>query len=287
MDWAVEKVAGPYAGEAHGLIWDGEAILFSLVAASRIMRYHPGTGRVAEYRKYTCGTRGLAFDLEGRLYGCQSSARRIVRFNGDGSTSMLADRIERRLHNQPYNLAIDRSGRIWFTDPEPAARVMEPPVDHASVLRLEHDAEGKWVLRRMTFDTTFPVGVALSPDQRSIYVSDNPRDGAENSELRSYALLPDDSLAPPQLMQSFPAGCGVKGMCLDAAGNVVACLGAEKDGGTAAVAVLSPDGRILRRYPFGPGEPTNCAFGDRELTTLYMTSSDGCLYRAERFLQGR
>ena len=280
MEWTFERVVGPYSGEAHGLVWDGEAILFSLVTENRILRYHPGTKRVAELRKYTCGTRGLAFDAEGYLYGCQSSARRIARFNPDGSVCMLADRLDGRLHNQPYNLAVDRIGRIWFTDPEPALRMMEPPVDHASVLRLERHGSGAWMIKRMTYDTLFPTAIAFSKDQRSVFVADNPSDDSKPSELRTYALRPDDSLGPPAVMQSFPAGGGVNGMCVTSDGSLVLCLGA---GRSSILAVLSSIGDVVSWHPFGPGEPINCAIGGKDMTTLYITSSDGCLYRVENF----
>jgi len=257
-------VAGPYTGAADGPVWDGEALLFTLGAESRIMRYHPGTGRTVEYRRYTNNTSGLAFDAEGRLYGCESGGCRIVRFNSDGSTSMLADRLDGRLHNQPDDVVLDSAGRIWFTDPAPAPFTFEPPVDHASVLRLERDAEGAWCIRRMTFDTMFPTAIALSADEQTLYV-------AEPSELRAYRVVADGTLGPHVVLQSSEPGAGVQGMCLDADGNLVACL-------SDAIAFFSPAGEELERRPFGPGRATNCAFGGRGLDILYVTTEDGHLY---------
>ena len=80
MDWEFELVAGPYGGTTEGPAWDGQALLFTNIPNSRIMRYDPHTGDCAEYFTETNGTNGLHFDLEGRLYGCQSAGRRIVRF---------------------------------------------------------------------------------------------------------------------------------------------------------------------------------------------------------------
>jgi gluconolactonase len=283
MEWAIEKVVGPHSGEADGPVWDGEAILFSLVTESRILRYHPDTGRLVEFRKYTNNTRGLALDAQGRLFGCQSTARRVARFNANGTLSMLADRLDGRLHNQPYDLAIDGTGRIWFTDPERAQRFMEPPVDHASVLRLDPVGDGAWTIKRMTFDTDFPMAIAFSRDQRSLYAANNPRDESKRSELRVYPLQSDDSLGQPAILQSFQAGCGVRGMCVTSHGNLVLCLAGARDGGSPAVAVLSPTGETLERHSFGTNEPTNATLGDRDLTTLYLTSADGCLYRVRNF----
>jgi gluconolactonase len=192
---------------------------------------------------------------------------------------MLADRIDGRLHNQPYDLAVDRMGRIWFTDPEPALRMMEPPIDHASVLRLERDNHGTWAIRRMTHDTLFPTAIAFSKDQRSLFVADNPSGRSKPPELRSYALRPDDMLRAPEILQSFADGVVVKGMCVTPDGNLVMCLG----GRSSSLAMLSSTGDVLNQHPFGPGEPTNCSIGGRDMTTLYVTSSEGCLYRAEAF----
>lgn len=280
MAWDIEHVAGPYEGPADGPVWDGEALLFALVVESRIVRYHPATGRVAEHRRYTGNTTGLAFGRDGRLYGCQTSGQRVVRFDVDGSMSMLAERLDGRLHNQPDDLAVDAAGRIWFTDPAPAPGsgwvpapiVMEPPVDHASVLRLERDDDGAWRIRRMTFDTVFPTGIALSHDEQTLYVAENPDDGARRSELRAYPIVADGTLGSPTILESFEAGSGVQGMCLDADGDLVACLGS-------AIAVFSPTGELLEHQPFGPARPTNCAFGDPGLDALYVTAEDGRLCR--------
>ena len=86
MNWEFELVAGPYGGTTEGPAWDGQALLFTNIPNSRIMRYDPHTGDCAEYFTDTNGTNGLCFDLEGRLYGCQSGGRRIVRFEDDGTT---------------------------------------------------------------------------------------------------------------------------------------------------------------------------------------------------------
>jgi gluconolactonase len=282
VEWMIEKVAGPYSGEADGPVWDGEAILFSLVTESRILRYHPASANVVECRKYTNSTRGLALDAKGRLFGCQTLARRVGRFNGDGTLSMLADRLDGSLHNQPYDLAIDSTGRIWFTDPERPLRMMEPPIDHASVLRLEEVGGGAWVLKRMTLDTVFPMAIALSKDERSLYVADNPRGGDRPSALRVYPLQSDDTLGQSSILHSW-AGYGVRGMCVTPLGNIVVCLEGGKDRASAAVAVMSDKGSILEIHPFGLSEPTNCTFGGPDLDTLYITSADGCLYRVPNF----
>lgn len=282
--WKIERVAGPFSGETHGPLWDGEAVLVAVPAENRILRYHPGTGRIGEVRSYTSGNRGLAFDSAGRLFGCQTGARRIARFNKDGSASMLADRIEGRLHHQPYDLAIDERNRIWFTDGEPivmSPRIMEKPIDYVSVLRIDRTPDAHWSIRRMTHDTRYPMGIAFSPDRRRLYVTDNAPDGSAPPELRAYPLLDDDSLGSPSVVCSFVDAKRARGICVAADGNVVVCLGA--DGDDARVALVSPAGDILEQLRFEGGEPTNCAFGGSDSPSLYVTCTDGCLYRVPSF----
>ena len=71
-------VAGPYEGMSEGPAWDGEAMLFTDIPNSRIMRFDPEAGDYTEYRTDTRGTNGLMFDAEGRLYGCPGWSRTIA-----------------------------------------------------------------------------------------------------------------------------------------------------------------------------------------------------------------
>ena len=70
-------------------------------------------------------------------------------------------------------------------------------------------------------------------------------------------------------------------MCLDADGNIVACAGSSLSGPGPMVYVFSPTGRVLETHPT-PVDPINCTFGDSDLTTFYMTSHSGGLYRIRR-----
>ena len=136
MDWTFELLAGPYGCTTEGPAWDGQALLFTHIPGSRIMRYDPHTGACTEFRTGTHGTNGLMFDAQGRLYGCQSGQHCITRVEPDGDMTPLPNRLDGRRHNRPNDLAIDRKGRIWFTDPFGRGRPAEErELDHASVLR--------------------------------------------------------------------------------------------------------------------------------------------------------
>jgi len=275
--WDFELIAGPYGGAADGPAWDGKGLLFCLVDEGLILRYEPQTGSITDFRKYTAGTRGLGFDANGAIYGCQSGSRRIVRFNDDGSATPLENRLDGQFHNYPDDLVADRQGRIWFSDPIDAITVGGHAWPHVepAVLRLDPSADGTWSVGRMTFDSSAPRGLALSLDEQILYVGDNSR----APELRAYPIGGDGALGPCSLLYTFDAGEMIDGLCLDAEGNILACIGGPEGDPPAVISVISPSGQMLETHPLPTGRPTNCAFGDAGLGSLYVTTADGYLYR--------
>jgi gluconolactonase len=280
MAWDFELVAGPYGGATDGPVWDGSGVIFSSVGESCIRRYDPLTRQATVYRSHWIRVKGLAFGADGTLYGCQSGSRRIVRFNSDGSASPLRARLDGELHNCPDDLAIDRQGRIWFSDPhdpvQPRGPDIRPFLPHQSVLRLERTDADAWRLRRVTLDSRCPRGVVLAPDERTLYVADS-EDSAEGAhEVRAYPLQDDTTLGTGRVVRRFgPEFVGVDGLRLDAQGNVLACVAAAH--GPGAICVLSPDGAIRETHVMPEGQPTSCAFGEG---SLYVTTSEGHLFAA-------
>lgn len=283
MRWEFELIAGPYGGTTEGPAWDGQALLFTNIPNNRIMRYDPKTGEVTEYRTGTEGTNGLMFDAQGRLYGCCSGGHCIARFEPDGTMTKLPNRLDGRRHNRPNDLAIDRKGRIWFTDPFGRGRSAEErELDHASVLRLTPRGDGDWLLERMTYDTTSPNGILLSQDERTLYVIQSDYDGVR--DLRAYPLQDDDTLGRPLVLHRFGEDFrgvhrGLDGMVLDTEGNIIACGGWREAGPGPMVYVFAPSGRVLETHPTPVDRPTNCTFGDPDLSTLYVTTGGGHLFR--------
>src|SRR4029453_18858721 len=126
-----ELLMTPLGGVTEGPVWDGEALYFTHIPAGRILRCDQLTGAVTEWRPGTNRTNGLAYDLAGRLFGCCAGGRAIVRFDPDGRTVTIADRLEGKKLHTPNDLAIDYQGRIWFTNPWNAGNI-DP--DHAQEL---------------------------------------------------------------------------------------------------------------------------------------------------------
>jgi len=288
MTWTFEKVAGPYNGPAGGLVWDGSGMLFSLINEERILRFDPASSATTEYRRYTGRTNGIAAGPRGSLYGCQEGGRRIVHYLADGSATVTATRLNGRIHNHPCDLAVDRTGRVWFSDPHSGTPAFGPkifpPLEHASVLRLERDERKSWTLRRMTHDTRAPRAVLLSIDEKTLYVAEGDSQSALR-ELRAYAVRDDGELGSYTVLHTFGADHrgthrGIEGLCLDADGNIVACAGAQGSGAGALVYVFSPSGAVLETHPLPSDLPMRCAFGDAGLNSLYVTTTGGDLLRA-------
>ena len=295
MSWNFRLAAGPFGSSLDGPVWDGEALLFTRQALpansinNRILRYDPFTGETTNFRRWTNQTIGLGFSRSGTLYGCQWAGRRLVRFNRDGTTSALSHKIGGLYHNKPKDLVVDSQERIWFCDPHGDLRDAIYPqisdkLDHASVLRLQTPEAPDSSVQRMTFDTDSPSAVLLSLDERTLYVAESSIEPGGVRELRAYPLLSNGTLGNYVLLHSFGADSqgphlGISGMCLDSNGNVVACAGSNLSGPGSLVYVFSPTGRVLETQP-APEGATNCAFGDPDLATLYLTTESGSLYRA-------
>jgi gluconolactonase len=289
MRWKFQLLTKPYGGVTEGPVWDGEAVYFTHIPASCIRRYEPRTGAITEWRSGTNRTNGLVYDLQGRLFGCCAGGRAIVRFDPDGRTATIADRLDGKKLHTPNDLAIDRQGRIWFTNPWNAGNIdpsEQMELDHQSVLRADPQPHGRYTVTRVTFDTTMPNGILVSPDQRTLYVAESGYAADRARELRAYPILDDGSLGPYTVLHTFGSDSqgvqrGIDGMCFDADGNIVATAGWEQGGPGPMIYIFSPTGRVLETHLVPALRPTNCCFGGVDMTTLYVTTTQGHLFRVE------
>jgi gluconolactonase len=284
MEWKFERVAGPFKF-TEGPVWDGTAVLFTDIPNCRIMRYDPASGTFAEYRTDTNEANGLALDREGRLYACEVIGRRIARYEPDGTSSTVADAYDGRRLNSPNDLVVDPQGRIWFTDPRYRTTMPPMELDHESVYRLDPQPDGFWTVVRMTYDTTRPNGLIVTPDMKTLYVAQSENRPEGPRELRAYPILEGGTLDEYDVLHDFGSHRAIDGMTLDEDGNIVATAGSEQSGPGSMVYVFAPSGRVLETHPT-PASPTNCTFGDGDLQTLYVTATDGCLYRARTGRRG-
>src|SRR4051794_32342565 len=274
MSLNFEKIAGPYQGAMGGIAWDGERMLFATIDEGFIRNYDPQTGQTGEYRKYANRINGIAFAPDGRLFACQDGGRRVIQFLADGTAAVTATRLDGAVHNHPSDLVIDRAGRVWFTDP--FSRVIAfgpqifPPLDHASVLRLELDERHAWKIVRVTFDTAAPRAVQMSADEKTLFVAEGEAGRKGPRELRAYPVRDDGTLGPFTVLHTFGTDHrgehrGIEGLCLDSDGNLLACGGSGAAGAGPRLYTFAPDGALLESHPLPGGAPMRIAFGDAGL----------------------
>jgi gluconolactonase len=285
MAWEFEVLAEPM-GLTEGPVWDGSGLLFTNIPNSRILRYDAASGEISVFRTGTNKANGLMLDKNGDLYGCEGGGRRMVRYEKDGGVTVICDTFEGKRINSPNDLAIDSGGRVWFTDPRYGDFRDDMELDHESVFRLDPQPDGSWLPTRMTFDTTSPNGLLLSPDEKTLYVAESKYGDGQKRELRAYPIREDGTLGQYQVLHNFYPHRGIDGMCLDSEGNLIATAGWEESGPGGMIYVFAPNGRVLETHPVPCNRPTNCTFGGADLRDLYVTSIEGHLLRARTDRRG-
>jgi len=256
--------------EGPALAPDG-SIFFSDIGTT-IYRFDPKTGQTASFRDPSGRANGLMFNQQGALVACEGANtggnRRISITTGmeggkDGTVRTLAEKFEGKRFNSPNDLAIDAHGNVYFTDPR---YVGDEPreLDFEAVFIVSPDGK----VRIATRDVQKPNGILVSPDGKTVYVSDNNPQG--HRHLNAFAVKPDGTLGERRILHDFGAGRGIDGMTLDRKGNIYATAGT---GDKAGVYVFAPDGKHLALIPT-PGDPTNCCFGGEDNGTLYVTATN-------------
>jgi gluconolactonase len=123
-------------------------------------------------------------------------------------------------------------------------------------------------------DLNVPNGILISPDNRTLYVADNPPDPGKPRHLVAYDIHPDDRVTRRKVLHDFGTGRGIDGMVIDTTGNLWATAG---EGTQTGVYIFASDGRQLG-FILTPETATNFTFGDGDLKTLYVTAGTS-LYR--------
>jgi gluconolactonase len=259
-------------------------VYFSDISNNRIMRYEagkkPGAPGMTRVFRFPSGrANGLAFDLEGRLLACEGPGeggnRRVTRTEKDGRITVLADRYHGKRLNSPNDIDIDAKGRIYFTDPRYGDR-SDMELDKECVYRIDSDRS----LTRIIDDVERPNGLAVSADQKTLYVIDtNDLIPGSSRKVYAYDLRPDGSTGTRRVVHDFGTGRGGDGMCLDTRGNLYVAAGLitpappGEDGSVkAGIYVFSPAGEQLDFIAVPEDTVTNVAFGDPGLKTLYITA---------------
>lgn len=265
---------------AEGPLWDRTAgcLLFSDVIRNTAYRWCEGKGEsvLLERSGYTGsapfpgkepGSNGLAFDRQGNLLMAEHGDRRISRLGPDGGKTTVVDRYHGKRINSPNDLIVLANGDLLFTDPpwglpkwwsDPGK---ELPV--SGVYRLTAGGD----LRLIQGEFQAPNGIALSPDGRTLIVSES------KPEIGAWYAMPvnqDGSLGPRRkLLDAVPWSVNRNGV---PDGLKLNRDGIIFGGGPGGVYVIAPDGTLLGIIETG-GPASNTVWGD-DGSTLYITSGE-------------
>lgn len=261
--------------EGGALSGDG-AILFSDIG-NRLMRFDPKEGKTHIFRDPSARANGVVFDPKGRLIVAEGAntggGRRVSITELDGTIRTLADRYEGKRFNSPNDVAVDAQGRVYVSDPR---YVGDEPreLDDEAVYRIDPDG----TVTKLNTTATKPNGLAISPDGKTFYVSDN---GPKRRALIALNLDAAGNVSKPKVLKSFGEGRGIDGLTVTIDGKIVATAGA---GPLAGIYIYEPDGSSIG-FIGVPETPANVEFGGPERKTLYIMAGVS-LYRVETTLTG-
>src|SRR5690242_9040500 len=273
----------------EGPIWvrDGGYLIFSDPNANTQYKYtsdgelsvyrHPSGYSGADIAEYSQpGSNGLTLDREGRLTINEHGNRRVTRLVKDGTLTVLADRYQGKRLNSPNDLVYRSDGTLYFTDPPfGLPKFFDDPRKELPVSGVYSLFHGK--LQQIATDFTGPNGIAFSPDEKYLYVTN--WDDKKKAIMR-YEALPDGTLANGKLFFDMTAAAGedaLDGMKVDQQGNLYVS-------GPGGLWVISAEGKHLGTI-IAPMHPHNLAWGDEDGKTLYLCARSG-LYRMRLNIAG-
>jgi gluconolactonase len=203
----------------------GRYLVFSDIPNDRIMRFDETSGVVSVFREPARNTNGHTVDQQGRLVSCEHRGRGVSRTEHDGRVSMLVTHVDGKRFNSPNDVVVKSDGSIWFTDPtygidsdyEGDAATSE--IGASNVYRVDPATKA---LSVVITDRLRPNGLAFSPDERTLYVSDTGASHVEGHPraITAYAVAADGrSVSQPCTFAISDAGF-FDGFRCDVHGNV-------------------------------------------------------------------
>jgi gluconolactonase len=283
---------------AEGPAWSsqGRYLVWSDIANNCQLRWLEDDGRVSVLRQPSNNSNGNTFDFQGRQLSCEHLTRRLVRYEHDGTVTVIADSYNGKPLNSPNDVVPHPDGGYWFTDPPYGGQLYEGAPDAAggpsnssgrlqprigqpvgigsarrelptNVYRVDPSGAVNLVADADSFPGP-PNGLAFSPDYKKLYIVSAGKlfaaDVATNgslSGLKQFASVEVDGVA-----------CGMDGVRADVFGNLWCSSNAGRAIGYSGVTVLNPSGTLIGRIRL-PEVCANVAFGGPKRNRLFMTAS--------------
>jgi gluconolactonase len=283
----------------EGPAWSGVGryLVWSDIPNNRQMRWIEDEGRVSVFRMPSNNSNGNTFDYQGRQISCEHAMRRVVRYEHDGSITVLADRFNGMRLNSPNDLAPHPDGSIWFTDPPFGGALYEgapdPPGGPGNVAGRINSRVGQIsgygdTKRELTASNVYrvdpsgrielaitqeqigsaPNGIAFSPDHKKVHV-------VAQGVVVTFDVGSDNKVSNKNQLSDFMfdgVRCSTDGIRVDVNGNLWCGSNAGRNAGYSGVTVWSPEGKALGRIRL-PEACANVAFGGPKRNRLFMTAS--------------
>ena len=256
VDGELEMIADGHMF-TEGPVWSLEGhLLYSDIPANTIFKWVEG-GPSEPFITPSGNSNGLVFDAMGRLLAAEHGNRRISRRVLGQDAQTVVDTFEGLKLNSPNDLILRSDGTIYFTDPPYGIQQNQKELAFNGVFRI--DPGGALSLIADDFDR--PNGIALSPDETTLYVADTAQE-----HVRSFVVAPDGQASGGAVFIDLTSDLtgDPDGMAVDVFGDLFVT-------GGGGVRVVTPQGALLGTIMVPEGA-TNCTFGDPDGMSLFITA---------------
>ena len=294
---------------SEGPAWSsvGRYMVWSDIPNNRQLRWLEDDGRVSVFRMPSNNSNGNTFDFQGRQITCEHLTRRVVRYELDGSATVLADSYNGQRLNSPNDVVAHPDGSYWFTDPPFGGQLYEGTPDVAGGpsnaagklkpglgqppgmgnMRRELptgcyriDPSGRVDLVLSEEQLPSPNGICFSPDYKKLYVVSSGRGPGDTGpggkrDVHAFDVGADNKPANGKLFSDFMIDgikCGPDGIRADVQGNLWISSNAGRNLGYSGVTVWSPEAKLLGRIRLPEG-CANVCFGGPKRNRLFMAAS--------------